>query len=297
MTRSVAEPVDGLVEANWLAENLRREDVVIFDCTTNIVVDAQGVEQVVAERGAFLQAHIPGAQFIDLQGELSDPDAAYHFMLPDAAQFELALRKFGVNADSTVVIYSTGNPWWATRIWWMFRQFGLDNAFVLNGGLRHWQRLSLPIETGAGRPRPVGSIKLGLARDLVIDGDTLLGRLGQGDFALVNALPPDKFSGKSPVHGGRPGHIPGSVNVPATSLIDPDTGLFLAKEELAEILNEKRLLDPQREVIAYCGGGISASQVVFALARLGQDKVKLYDASLSEWAHRDGFPLHTSIDK
>src|SRR5690606_32597508 len=132
------------------------------------------------------------------------------------------------------------------------------------------------------------------ARNLVIDGDTLRARLDEPALALVNALPPAKFSGESPVHGGRPGHIPGSVNVPAAKLTDPETGLFLAPEQLVKILDDGALLNPQREVVAYCGGGISATQVIFALALAGRDDVKLYDASLSEWAHRDGFPLHTT---
>lgn len=294
MTQIISEPASGLVQAEWLSRNLHRSDVVILDCATNIVADAHGTERVVPELEAFLQEHIPGAQFLDLQARLSDPESPYNFMLPDAASFEHALRSFGIRNDSTVVVYSSGNSWWATRIWWTFRQFGLDNAFVLDGGLKYWKQQGFAIESGEPVAHAKGDITVNTSRDLAIDGDTLLGRLGQAGLALVNALPPAKFQGTSSVHGGRPGHIPGSVNVPAASLTDPDTGRFLPPETLAAILGEKQLLDPERQVVAYCGGGISASQVVFALARLGQNNVKLYDASLSEWAHRDGFPLHTS---
>jgi len=294
MTQIISEPANGLVQAEWLSRNLHRSDVVILDCATNIVADEHGTEHVMPELEAFLKEHIPGAQFLDLQDRLSDPKSPYNFMLPDAASFEDALRGFGIRNDSTVVVYSSGNSWWATRIWWMFRQFGLDNAFVLDGGLKYWKQQDFSLEAGEPAARPAGDISVCTPRDLAIDGDTLLGRLGEPGLALVNALPPAKFRGTSSVHGGRPGHIPGSVNVPAASLTDPDTGRFLAADTLAAILGEKQLLDSGRQVVAYCGGGISASQVVFVLARLGQDNVKLYDASLSEWAHRDGFPLHTS---
>lgn len=294
MTQIISEPANGLVQAEWLSRNLHRSDVVILDCATNIVADEHGTEHVVPELEAFLKEHIPGAQFLDLQARLSDPASPYNFMLPDAASFENTLRSFGIRNDSKVVVYSSGNSWWATRIWWMFRHFGLDNAFVLDGGLKYWKQQGLATESGEPAARAEGNITVGTSRDLAIDGDTLLARLGEAGLALVNALPPAKFHGTSSVHGGRPGHIPGSINVPAASLTDPDTGRFLPPETLATMLGDRQLLDPTRQVVAYCGGGISASQVVFALARLGQDNVKLYDASLSEWAHRDGFPLHTS---
>ncbi|RTZ42549.1 sulfurtransferase [Candidimonas sp. SYP-B2681] len=294
MTQNSLHPANGLAQADWLAANLHRSDVLVFDCTANIVADENGVEKVVAERDAFRQGHIPSAQFIDLQAELSDADSPYNFMLPTAGEFETALRKFGVNHDSIVVVYSTGNPWWATRIWWMFRQFGLNNAYVLNGGFRYWQHSGFPTESGEATPRPTGNAQAASERNLAIDGDTLRSRLGEPQLALVNALPPDKFSGKSRVHGGRPGHIPGSVNVPAASLVDPETGLFISVPAMTAILSDKQLLNPGRNVVAYCGGGISASLVVFALTLAGQENVKLYDASLSEWAHRDGFPLETT---
>ncbi len=288
---SSTTPTKGLASAEWLAQNLGRDDIVVLDSTTNIVADANGQERVVAEREAFEREHIPGAQFVDLQAELSDPNSSYNFMLPDAAAFERALQRFGVNQDDTVIVYSSGNPWWATRIWWMFRHFGLDNAYVLDGGLKYWKQLNLPLESGAGQARSQGTIRVAGVRNLAIDGDTLKARLGEANLRLVNALPPDKFSGRSRVHGGRPGHIPGSVNVPAASLLDPETGRFKDRDALVRILDEAGLLRTGTEVVAYCGGGISASQVVFALHQSGHENVKLYDASLSEWAHRDDFPL------
>lgn len=291
---SATAPSRGLVQAEWLAENLSRRDIVILDSTTNIVVDEHGEERVVPERTTFLREHLPGAQFLDLQGQLSDPDSPYHFMLPDAAKFESALRLFGINNDSTVVVYSTGNPWWATRIWWMFRHFGLDNAYVLDGGLKYWKLSGYPLESGEPASRPAGDIRVGNVRSLAIDGDTLLERLNDPGLILANALPPPKFLGDEPVHGGRPGHIPGSINVPAGTFIDPDTGRFLPLESIASVLAERGLPESGAEIVAYCGGGISATQLIFALYRLDRHNVKLYDASLSEWAHRDGFPMHTS---
>lgn len=287
----IAAPAQGLASAEWLAQQLGRSDVVVLDSTTNIVADADGHERVVAERAAFEREHIPGAHFVDLQGELSDGASPYNFTLPSSEHFEAALQRLGINTNDTVIVYSSGNPWWATRIWWMFHHFGLDNAYVLDGGLKYWKRLGLPLESGPGKVRPLGDIRITRPRRLVIDGDTLKARLGEAGLKLVNALPPDKFSGKSPVHGGRPGHIPGSVNVPAGSLLDPETGRLKPAETIRKTLEDAGLLQPEAEVVAYCGGGISATQVLFALYRAGHPGLRLYDASLSEWAHRDGFPL------
>lgn len=294
MSETIQEPARGLVSAEWLAANLHRKDVVVFDSTTNIVADEHGHESVVAERAAFEREHIPGAQFIDLQEQLSDKASPYNFTLPAATSFQAALRELGINQTDTVVLYSSGNPWWATRIWWMFQQFGLSNAYILDGGLRYWKQHNLPTEAGAGDARAPGNIQVTVERSLVIDAQTLRSRLGEPGLALVNALSPDKFAGKSRVHGGRPGHIPGSVNVPAGSLLDPDTGRFKTPDVIREALDAQGLLAPDKEVVAYCGGGISATQLIFALYRSGQENVKLYDASLSEWAHRDGFPLQTT---
>ncbi|MFA5490650.1 MAG: sulfurtransferase [Candidimonas sp.] len=290
-TPHIDAPSNGLAQAAWLARNLDRQDVVVLDSTTNLVPDEHGVDQAVADYDAFLRAHIPGAQFVDLQATLSDPDGDYLFTVPEIEHFEQALRKLGIDQDSVVIIYSTGNPWWATRIWWLFHHFGLDNAFVLDGGLRHWLDQDLPIASGPAQARPTGHIRVHASRDLAIDGRTLLSRLDEPALTIVNALPEDKFSGKSRVHGGRPGHIPGSINVPAAGLVDKESGLFLEPRRTEALLDAARLLDKDREVVAYCGGGISATLVIFALHRAGRERVKLYDASLSEWAHDEAFPM------
>ncbi len=100
-------------------------------------------------RADFEKGHIPGAQFIDLQADLSDSSQRLRFMLPSAEAFAAAMSRFGVSEGTRVVLYSTANPWWATRVWWLLRVFGFDDAAVLNGGWQKWSR-----EGRAGRDRP-----------------------------------------------------------------------------------------------------------------------------------------------
>ena len=99
----------------------------------------------------FEAGHIPGADFLDLQGEFSDPDTALHFMMPAVAQLEAAFGRHGVSADSQVVLYSIGTPMWATRFWWMLQSLGFENAAVLDGGLDKWKAEGRAIETGPAK--------------------------------------------------------------------------------------------------------------------------------------------------
>ncbi|MCO7642844.1 sulfurtransferase [Pseudomonas sp. S 311-6] len=290
-TPSLPQPGKALVSVEWLADNLSRSDVKVFESTTNIISDGHGGEKIVAEYDAFQQGHIPGARFIDLQRDLSDPNAPYPFTVPQLGAFERRLRNLGIDQDSIVVVYSASNPWWATRIWWLFHHFGLDNAYVLDGGLRQWKALGHALETGPGKPVATeGNIRIVAPRRLTVNADTLHGRLGDPQLQLVNALPPDKFSGAAEVHGRR-GHIPGSINVPAGKLLDPATGLLRDPQSIAVYLEENGLLTGGRDLVCYCGGGISATQLIHALYRAGREDALLYDASLYEWAHRPELPL------
>lgn len=285
---------DLLVDADWLHRNLDRPDVRVFDSTIRIWSDDTGREHITPGLDDYREAHVPKAGFIDLQEGFSAPDGRYPFTAPSPALFEQALRRLGINGTDLVVVYSSGNPWWATRLWWLFRLHGLRNIRLLDGGLRNWRLSGLPVESG--EPPEVaapGDISVGTPLPLVVGAEQLLGKLGDPSLRLVNALSPDRFSGRTPVHGGRPGHIPGSVNLPAGSLLDPQTHCLLPAARLRGILQEKGLLDPDKEVVAYCGGGISATLILFALALLDRPAGKLYDASLYEWGHRPDLPMET----
>src|SRR6185369_843987 len=100
---------------------------------------------------------------------------------------------------------------------------------------------------------------------------------------VVNALGPQFYRGLEPSRYGRPGRIPGSVNVPAATLIDPATKTFVPLQE-AKAKFAAQSISGDKRVVAYCGGGISATIDLFLLHRLGHDNLTLYDASMGEWA-------------
>jgi len=278
-----------LVETDWLDQHL--DDVVLLDCTTHLIPDPNTTYVVKPGRDDFEKGHIPGAQFCDVSRDVSDPTQKFNFMRPQPDEFAAALRRFGISNGSRVVTYSTGNPWWATRVWWLLREFGHDNAAVLNGGWQKWKAEGRTIETGPGTPRPPGDFTVQQIRNLMVGKDAVKAAIGDAGVCTLNALLPAQHTGAGGNSYGRPGRIAGSVNVPAMHLLDPETNAFLSADELRRRLGAVGALD--RPVIAYCGGGIAASADALILTMLGHTEVRIYDASLSEWAKDESLPMES----
>ncbi len=277
-----------LVETDWLEQNLNNPGVVVLDCTVHLRVQPNGPYKIEAGLADYEKGHVKGAQFCDVQRDVSDTEAKTNFMRPTAAGFAAAMRRFGIGNDTRVVTYSTGNPWWATRVWWLLREFGHDNAAVLNGGWQKWHRENRPMETGPSGVRPAGTFAVTAERGLMVGKDAVVAAMGDAGVCTLNALMPAQYAGTT---YGRPGQIPGSVALPAAHLLDPATNAFLPPDVLRERLGAVGALD--RPVIAYCGGGIAASADALVLVMLGQENVKIYDASLSEWSKDESLPMDT----
>ena len=280
-----------LIDTDALERQLGDPNLRVFDCTTILIPDPKTTYQAVPARADFEKGHIPGAQFIDLQADLSDKNHRLRFMLPSAEDFAAAMSRFGVGEGTRVVLYSTTTPQWATRVWWLLRVFGFDEAAVLDGGWQKWSREGRPVETGAARPRPPGHFIVREQRPLMVGKEAVLQGIGDGAVCTLNALAPEQHAGTGGNTYGRPGRIKGSVNLPAAHLIDPATSAFLPAAELRRRFEGVGAFG--REVITYCGGGIAASADAFALVMLGHPDVKLYDASMSEWATDPTLPMET----
>jgi thiosulfate/3-mercaptopyruvate sulfurtransferase len=278
-----------LIETEALERRLGNPDLCILDCTVHLVPDPKITYQVVPGRADFEKGHIPGAQFVDVQGDLSEQNHRLRFMLPSADAFGAAMSRFGVGEGTHVVLYSTANPWWATRVWWMLRIFGFDNAAVLNGGWQKWIREQRLVETGPALPHQPARFVVRAQRPLMVGKEDVLQAIGDPGTCTINALLPEQHAGTGGNSYGRPGHIKGSVNLPAAHLINPDTNEFLPPAELRKRFEALGAFD--RRVITYCGGGIAASADALALVMLGHPEVRLYDASMSEWASDPNLPM------
>src|SRR5438046_4930271 len=272
-----------LVEAEWLAAHLGEPDLRVIDCTVHIRFDpaltgptrSSGSED-------FEGGHIPGAQFVDVVTELSDPTNPMPCMAPSAAQFTAVMRRLGIGNASRVVLYSAQNAYWAARVWWLLRLFGFDRAAVLNGGWQKWRREGRPSEAGPARPRRPARFVVRARPGLMASKAEVLAAVGDPAALTINALPDDQHNFTSGVHYCSPGHIAGSVNIPSADLLDPETNEFRPPAELRRHFEQAGAFG--RRVITYCGGGIAASADAMALMMLGHRDVKLYDASLCEWA-------------
>jgi thiosulfate/3-mercaptopyruvate sulfurtransferase len=285
----------GLVTTAELAASLGQPNLRIFDCTTYLEYQPAGSDIpyiAVPGRRTFETAHIPGADFLDLQGEFSDQTTSLRFMMPPPADLEAAFGRHGVGADSHVVLYSIGTMMWAARFWWMLRSLGFKNASVLDGGFDKWTAEGRPTESGPAKGYPPASFVAAPQPGFFADKHQVLAAGGSREAVVVNALGPQFHRGLEPSRYGRPGRIPGSVNVPAASLVDSATKAFIPLAD-AEAKFAAQGITRDTHVVAYCGGGISATIDLFLLHRLGYDKLALYDGSMGEWAKDSSLPIET----
>jgi thiosulfate/3-mercaptopyruvate sulfurtransferase len=280
-----------LVDVDWLAEHLADPALRIYDATVQLIRPPEGGPyEVRSGRPEYEGAHVPGAGFADLAGELADPDSPFPFTVPSPLRFAEQAGRLGIGPGVHVIAYAQDTPMWATRLWWLLRYFGFDHVSVLDGGLPAWRAAGHTLSDEpsryepaafAARPRP----------DLLADRSAVERVVnGEAPSCLINALPPAAFRGEGISSYSRPGRIPASVSAPSAAMLDPETNRFRTPSEL------RRTFDAigaggSEPVIAYCGGGISATVDVFALGLIGRDDVRLYDGSLTEWSKDPDLPL------
>ena len=266
----------------------------LFDCTTITVPPPPGSDVpyiAVPAREAFEAAHIPGADFLDIQNEFSDQTTKLRFMMAPVPQMEAAFGRHGVGPGARVVLYSSGSMMMSTRFWWMLRALGFDAA-VLDGGFDKWRAEGRPTESGAVKGYPPASFRAVPRKGMFVDRAAVLGELHRPGTVIVNALNDDLHKGAGPSRYGRPGRIPGSVQVSAATLVDPATKGFTTLADAREKLAAKGVSRDKR-IICYCGGGISATIDLFLLHQLGFDDISLYDGSMGEWARDASLPIET----
>jgi thiosulfate/3-mercaptopyruvate sulfurtransferase len=266
---------DPLVDTDWLLDHLGERDLVIVDCRWALGDPDAG-------RRAWEESHIPGAHFMDVDEDLSGRPGGGEgrHPLPSAVHFEAAAARAGIGADSFVVAYDEGGEGGAARLWWLLRHFGHDGAAVLDGGLRAWREAGAPVDAVPARPWPTGEPFSARERDDdVAFAEELVERLDDPAVALVDARVPARFRGEVEPVDPVAGHIPGASNVPLAALVG--NGRYLPVGEL------RALLDPGagRELVAYCGSGITASAVVLAAEAAGV-RARLYPGSWSQWCDR-----------
>ncbi len=275
-----------------LADQLAEPDLRIYDCTVFMKPKEGGGYDIRAGREEYRQAHIPGSAFVDLKTDFSAPDPRLLFMLPETQRFAAAAGAAGIGAGAKVVLYNRGPSWWATRLWFMLEHFGFSAARVLDGGFDKWQAESRPVESGDNAYSPADFNVRAATPNFVAKEEMFAKHRAEGVVTL-NALTAAQHRGEINPYG-RPGRIPGSRHAPAAAFLNED-GTFVQGAALAELAAAAGA-DTAAEVIAYCGGGISATTTAFALRLAGHRAVKIYDGSMSEWARDPDMPLAVGDD-
>ncbi|MGK7951970.1 MAG: sulfurtransferase [Xenococcaceae cyanobacterium] len=287
-----------LVQTSWLLAHLSDSQLRIFDCTSHLHPAQKNTDlpyQVESGFTDYQRGHIPGAGFLDLQGELSDNSTRLRFMQPSVEQLMVAMSRHGIGEETRVVLYSQERLMWATRVWWMLRALGFDNAAVLDGGLTKWLQEGHPVSTQPCTYPPATFVprqRLGL----FVDKKAVLEAIEEPNVLLINALNQSYYRGDEPSRYGRPGRIPHSVNLYAGFLSNPETQTFVSRDRAKEKLDAIGAPDAER-IIIYCGGGISATVILFLMHQLGYENIALYDGSMGEWGADKSLPIERSQKK
>ncbi|MCB4821349.1 sulfurtransferase [Roseicella aerolata] len=281
---------EAIVDTAWLAANLSDPSLRLFDCTTYLLYETGTGRpyRVESGRADYDKGHIPGSAFLDLQGELSDNSSRFNFTMPAADDLAARFAAKGIGSGTRVVLYARKSMQWATRVWWMLRAIGFDDAAILDGGFDKWMAEGRPTETTETR-YPPASLVARPRPGLFIGKEEVRAAIGDAGACTINALAPDLHKGENPRYG-RPGRIPGSVNVPALALVDPASLTLKPPAEVGGIFAEVGA-DPSRRILLYCGGGIAATLDAFLLHQLGYRDIAVYDASMSEWAKDEALPI------
>ncbi|MDX1346503.1 MAG: sulfurtransferase [Sedimenticolaceae bacterium] len=276
-----------LVSTIWLQQHLDDPDLVVLDCSVATVAHEDGSFHNESGRALYEEAHIPGAAFADLKGDLCDPDSAVEFAIPEPAAFCRAMGRLGVGDESRVVLYDRFLSAWAARVWWMLRWVGFDQAAILDGGFSAWTREGRPVSGELPLQEPA-QLTPKTRPGLIADKDEVMAAITDNRATLIDTLPAVYYRGEERMYA-RPGHIPGAINLCGTEYLD-DTGHYKPDAEVGDMLE----LDKNKRVITYCGGGILASINAFVMTRLGYEDVAVYTASLQEWAADPANPMSVS---
>jgi thiosulfate/3-mercaptopyruvate sulfurtransferase len=267
-----------LVSTDWLAGHLKDESLVILHAGSQKDYDA---------------GHIPGARLVTLPDLSMVGPAGLRLELPPVAALEEALGKLGVTDASRVVVYpGTDVVQVATRVWFTLDYLGLgDRASLLDGGLALWRAQGRRLSTEAPPPAVIGQLTARPSPDRVVTSDWLRTRLDDPKVDLLDARPPDFFSGANPGEFPRGGHIPGARNVPLLSALQPD-GTLKPAEALREIMIRGGSQAPATTV-SYCNTGQQATVLYLVGRYLGLD-VRLYDGSMQDWTRQPDLPVESS---
>ena len=277
--------MDPVVSTAWLADRLRTPDVRVVDGSWHMPAEARD------GREEYLQVHIPGAVFFDIDA-IADRASDLPHMLPTSEAFAKAAGELGLPRDVDIVIYDTHVIRSDARVWWTLRAMGYARVYVLDGGLRKWMAEGRPVEAGEVYPRAV-EVAPAFDPGLVRNAAEVRAILDDGSARMVDARSAARFTGEAPEPraGLRSGHMPGAASLPWEQVVAQD-GTLRPADELKAVFKGAGV-DLGTPIVTTCGSGVTASVLALALARLGLDRTAVYDGSWTEWGGLPDTPIVT----
>lgn len=255
-----------------------QENIRILDATYSVAGGMKSPLQ------AFLESHIQNAQFFDID-VVADQAAALPHTLPSPEYFAACVAAMGISNDDHVVIYDQSGAYMASsRAWWMFRVFGHEKVYVLEGGLQAWTDRGFRTVSGAPDAPEPGRFTANFRQELVATREDLLENIETNEAIVLDARPAMRFNGEGPEPrpGMRAGHIPKSLNMPFGELLEGKLRLLKDEQTLDQAFTNLDIA-PGAKVAVSCGSGVTACTVALALFKArGQDSA-VYDGSWSEW--------------
>jgi thiosulfate/3-mercaptopyruvate sulfurtransferase len=277
-----------LVSVEDLAAHIDDPTWRLFDCRHDLARSDAGVQ-------AYREGHLPGAQFLHLDRDLSGPRTGTNgrHPLPDPALLAAKLGQFGVTNDTQVIAYDDAGGMYAARLWWLLRWLGHDRVAVLDGGMPAWQRAGHALTAEAPTARP--AVLHTRRREAPVDAAYLRTHLTDPQLLLVDARGADRFRGENETLDPVAGHIPRAINRPFRLNLNSD-GSFKTAQQLRRELEELLRDRPAQNIVAYCGSGVSACHNLLALEIAGWRGARLYPGSWSEWCSDASRPVATGPD-
>jgi thiosulfate/3-mercaptopyruvate sulfurtransferase len=280
--------MDGLVSTLWLNDHLNDPEIRIIDVRWYLF------EEDKTGRSEYLRGHIPGSVFVDLEVELAAPagEGLGRHPIPRPEVFASSMARAGVGPETHIIAYDDSGGATAARLWWLLRYYGHNQVSLLDGGITQWVAEERPLQIDVPIFRrttfnPVAH------PDMVVNKETIDRLRTDARARILDVRLAERYEGKVEPIDSRAGHVPGAINAPlAGNWASPTDRRFLSPADLRERF--KRLgVNKAEQVVAYCGSGVNACQMLFALNLAGFSNALLYEGSWSDWSRDPSLPMAT----
>ena len=265
-------------EVNELKET--KQNIIIFD--SSYFLPNTGVNAI----NEYNNEHIKNAIFFDID-KISDPNDNLPHMFPSKDIFETHMQELGLNKNDIVIIYDNSPLLSSARCWFLLRYFGHKEIFILSGGIKSWKENGFKT-TNEATTITHGNFKATEEnKNLLVKIKEMKNISDNKSFPILDARSFERFSGigEEPRPNLEAGHIPNSLNLPASKLLDKD-GNIISKSDFKKIIHHLNLNENEK-VITTCGSGVSACVIALSYYRIGNKDISIYDGSWSEWASKN----------